>query len=309
MVGPAVRDAAPRGCFGFEVRSPCRFRFLRDGSGESALAIEETSEDLAAPESALVAEWLLPDPASAVKARLYRHDNFFLFWTDDGGWYRIDPAAGRIEMSPGQDDIRREQRLWGVPTVLCFMERGDFGLHAAAVEVNGGAIVLAAPGRHGKTTLALAFHRMGYRLLTEDTSCCRLEPEPLLLPGPTSVRVRPDVFHGEAPPATTIVSVRPDRVHLKIDAERAGDIRPVPIRAIVFLRDPADRILIERVPPGQALPDLWTLNFHMQDAIARGRSFSQLARLAGSVPVWNLHRPLTLPGLDEVVARIADTCH
>lgn len=309
MVAAVRPHGGARGCFGFEVRSSCRFRFLRNGAdGSSPLDIRETSSDIAAPADALIAEWVLPDPANAVRARLYRQNGVFHFWAGDAGWYRIHPSDGLIEMSVSDDDVRREQRLWGVPTVLCFMERGDFGLHAAAVEVDGRAVILAAPGRHGKTTLALAFHRMGYRLLTEDTTCCRLAPEPFLLPGPTSVRLRPDVFHGEAPAATQIVSVREDRIHLVLDSDRVGDIRPVPLRAIVFLRGPAERIAIERVHPGQALPDLWALNFHLQNTLARARSFDQLARLAGGIPIWNLHRPLTLSNLEEVVNRIVDAC-
>jgi hypothetical protein len=204
--------------------------------------------------------------------------------------------------------VRREQRLWGVPTMLCFMERGDFGLHAAAVEVAGAAILLAAPGRFGKTTLALAFHARGYRLLTEDTACCRMAAGPLLLPGPTSVRLRPDIFHGEAPTGTRVLSVGHDRIHLVLKADRAGDSLPVPIKALVFLRGSADHIRLERVKGGEALRDLWALNFHLQNTIARSRSFSQLAQLAGSLSVWNLHRPLSLMNLDEVVSRIVETC-
>jgi hypothetical protein len=308
MVAPVLRDTRDRGCFGFQVRSRCGFRFLRRGGGEDTLDIRETATAITAPDSALIAEWILPDPVSAVRARLYRADGTFHFWTGDAGWFRVDPAARAIDMSVCDDEVRREQRLWGVPTVLCFMERGDFGLHAAAVEVDGCAIILAAPGRHGKTTLALGFHRMGYRLLTEDTTCCRLSSEPLLLPGPSSVRVRPDVFHGEAPPATTIVSVRDDRIHLVVDADRAGDSRPVPIRAVVFLRDPADHIRLDPVKGGEALPDLWALNVHLQSTLARRRSFSQLAQLAAGISIWNLHRPLSLTNLEDVVSRIIQTC-
>jgi hypothetical protein len=188
------------------------------------------------------------------------------------------------------------------------MERGDFGLHAAAVEVEDTAILLAAPGRHGKTTLALAFHARGHRLLTEDTACCRASSVPLLLPGPTSVRLRPDIFRGKAPIGTTVLCVGQERVHLALDSDRAGDSLPVPIKALVFLRDPAEHILLERVKAAQALPDLWSLTFHLQNTAARSRTFGQLTQLAGSVPMWNLHRPLSLTNLDEVVSRIVDAC-
>jgi hypothetical protein len=105
-----------------------------------------------------------------------------------------------------------------------------------------------------------------------------------------------------------LVSVRNDRVHLVLDADRAGDCRPVPIRAVVFLRDASSGIRLEPIKPGEALPDLWTLNFHLETASARGRSFSQLAQLAACISIWNLHRPLSLTNLDEVISRIVDTC-
>src|SRR5205809_388138 len=83
----------------------------------------------------------------------------FAFCVTDAGAYHIDPERGRIEIPDSDDDVVREQRLWGIPAALCFMHRGDFPLHAAAVEVGEGAVILAAPAQHGKTTLALAFHK------------------------------------------------------------------------------------------------------------------------------------------------------
>jgi hypothetical protein len=295
-------------CFGFEIRSRTGFQFLRRGGGRDLLEVEVTDEPIAAPESTLLYEWTLRDPSADVTARLYGADGIYQFWTSDAGWFRIDPKARRIELSHHEDAIRREQRLWGVPASLCVKDRGDFVLHGAAVEVDGGAILLAAPGRFGKTTLALAFHQQGHRILTEDTACCSLEPAPALLPGPTSVRLRPDMFAGRAPDGMTVVDVRPDRVHLVLDADRQGGGRPVPIRAIVFLREAEEDIRLERVKSGEALPDLWTLTFRFQHEAERRRAFSQLAQLAARVPVWNLFRPLNVDDLQAVVRSLADGC-
>lgn len=270
------------------------------------LSVVRASEPLEAGDDTLLHEWTLRDQSSAVTARLYARDRFYHFWTSDAGWYRIDPAALRIEASDHPDEIRREQRLWGIPTVLCAKHRGDFILHAAAAEVDGSAILLAAPGRFGKTTLAMAFHREGYRLLTEDTACCSLTHGPQLFPGPTSVRLRPDMFDGQVPPGTTLAAVRDDRIHIALDSGRMGDGRPVPIKALVFLRESPEKIFLERVKGGEALPDLWTLSFRFQSDAERRRSFSQLAQLAAAVPVWNLHRPLHVANLREVVSRLVE---
>lgn len=295
-------------CFGFEVRSRTAFQFLRRGGGRDRLDVATTDEPIESPESTLLYEWTIRDPSADVTARLYGTEGVYRFWTSDAGWFRIDPEARRIEMSHHEDVIRQEQRLWGVPASLCVKDRGDFVLHGAAVEVDGGAILLAAPGRFGKTTLALAFHRAGHRVLTEDTACCSIDPAPVLLPGPTSVRLRPDMFDGHAPDGMTVVEVRPDRVHLALDADRQGDGRPVPIRAVVFLRESEEGIRLERVKSGEALPDLWTLTFRFQTEAERRQAFGQLARLAAAVPVWNLHRPLKVDDLETVVRRLAEGC-
>ena len=298
----------PPSCFGFQVRSAYPFRFVRNGGGDDALEIIETDEPIAAEESTLLYEWTLRDQDRSVNARLFGAEGLFQFWTSDAGWYRIDPTARRIEMGQHDDDIRREQRLWGIPAVLCAKDRGDFAVHAAAVEVDGSAILLAAPGRFGKTTLALAFHRRGYRLLTEDTACCSLSAGPLLFPGPACIRLRPDMFDGQAPAGTTVAAVRRDRIHLALDSDRKGDGRPVPIKALLFLREAGNGTYLEPVKKSEALPDLWALTFRFQTDAERRRVFQDLARLATIVPVWNLHRPLQLDALDDVVTLVAENC-
>jgi hypothetical protein len=174
--------------------------------------------------------------------------------------------------------------------------------------VGGAAAILAAPGKHGKTTLALAFHQRGYRILSEDTTCCRPGSPPEVLPGPTSVRLRPDVFHGEAPAGTRVLAVSPDRIHLVLDPERAGSSRPVPTAGIFFLRGPAADVRLEPLKGAEAMRDLWALGFRLRTPEARRRSFARLGMLAAGVPIWNLHRPISVEALDQVVAGIVNAC-
>jgi hypothetical protein len=299
-------DTAPS-CFGFRVCSSERFRFLRRGGGEDALNVRRTTESLEAVDDAPVFTWTLRDTNATVSARLYRRDGTFRFWASDAGWYRIDPVARTIDMPDHPDEIRTEQRLWGIPAMICAKHRGDFVLHAAAVEIEGGAVLLAAPGRFGKTTLALALHGRGYRLLTEDTACCTSSAVPELYPGPTSVRLRPDMFDGVAPAGTTVTAVRQDRIHLALDSQRAGDGQPLPVKAVIFLRESAAGILLEPVKAAQALPDLWTLCLRFRGVDEHRRSFSELSHFASVVPAWNLHRPLRADMLDDVAGRLVDT--
>ena len=305
-----VADAASvnAASFGFRVRCGAPLRFLRSGGGTELLDVVVASEPARRPAIAPCADWPLAGVGGKVRGTLYQLNQSFEFWTTDIGAYRVDPEAGRIEMPACDDHLAREQRLWITPAALCFMHRGDVPLHAAAVETDAGAVLLAAPHRHGKSTLALAFHRLGFRVLSEDLACCRLDPDPTLLPSPALFRIRPDVYDGRPPAGTHIVATRPGRVYIAVDADRRGNGAPVPITAIVFLRESASGIAIERAPVATAIRDLWTLGFHLPTQAARARSFTQLTQLADAVPAWNLYRPAQLGALAETVARVVEVC-
>jgi len=291
--------------YGFSVRTQETLRFLRSGGGAETLVVVAGQEPQTRPEVEPLADWALAGTEYQARATLYRVERGYEFWTTDAGRYHVDLENGRIEIPARGDEIVREQRLWGIPVMLCYLHRGDFPLHAAAVEMGSGALLFAAPSRYGKTTLALAFHRLGYRVLSEDLVCCRLGTSCEVLPGPAVVRVRTDVYDGCPPRGMHVVVVRPDRTYLGLDDDRKGSSAPVPIKAIVFLRE-ADDLRIEPATASVALADIWHLNFRLATNEFRARSFQQLTRLAGSVPSWNLYRPLRLSSLDATVALIAE---
>lgn len=300
----AVRSVLPS-CFGFQIHSTNHLQFIRRGGPNSTLDIRAETDTPTEPQGAPLLEWKLQGTNRDILAKLYARDDSYRFWISDIGSYRIDPVARTIHIPEGGDEIIREHRLWSMPTLLCGMHRGDFFLHAAVVEIDGSAILLAAPGRHGKTTLALAFHREGYRVLSEDSACCRLATFPVLIPGPALLRIRPDMFHGRAPAGTHVIAEYEDRIFLALDENRRGSDDPVPIRAIVFLRESANQIHMEPVVGQRAIPDLWALNFHLPNETARAQSFRQLTALVSNVPVWNLYRPLRVASLSGTVAKIA----
>jgi len=225
-------------------------------------------------------------------------------WVDGGGWFGIDADRPAILVPAGADPLRREERLWSIPSLLCFVRRGDLPLHGAAVEIDGGALLLCGPSRAGKTTLAAAFVSAGHRLLTEDLACCRLSPAPAILPGPAMLRIRSDAYERLSLPGTTVVGHDDDRAHLALEGELRGDGRPVPLRGIALLRT-GDETHGERLAPHDALRDLWALSLKLPDDEDRARCFHGLVQLTDGVPIWNFHRPLTYGGLPDAVRALA----
>ena len=296
-VGPSM--------YGFSIRTQETLRFLRSGGGVETLDIVAAQEPRTRPDVEPLADWALAGTEYQARATLYRVDGGYEFWATDAGRYHVDLENWRIEIPAAGDEIVREQRLWGLPMMLCYIHRGDFPLHSATVELGSGAVLFAAPSRYGKTTLALAFHRHGYRVLSEDLVCCRPGASCEVLPGPALVRLRTDVYDGSPPRGMHVVVARADRIYLGVDDDRKGSSAPVPISAVVFLRE-ADELRMEPVIPSVAVADLWHLNFHLATKEFRAQSFQQLARLAGTVPCWNVYRPLRLASLDATVALIAE---
>ncbi len=299
--GPEYRGS----CFGFAVHSHLSFVYLRRGRGDP-LEVAESDGQPPRP-GPLLASWA-PTGARPFQMRLFGDDDHYDFWVEDGGWFGIDPAVPRIVAPPTDAVVRREERIWGVPALLCFVARGDVPLHAAAVEVDGGAILIAAPGRFGKTTLASAFVAAGYRLLAEDTSCCRVGDPPLVLPGPAMLRLRRDVQPHMFLPSAPPVARDDERIHLALNDSVRGDGEPVPVRAVVFLRPDPQRCELTRVDPLRVVPDLWAQSFRLPSRAEGARRFCQLVDLASRVPAWDLTRPQGFERLPEVVERIVSLC-
>jgi len=288
-------------CFGYEVRSDLAFEYLREGGATDVLDVVETRRDDPGEAGDPVREWL-PRPERPFTARLFREDGRWRLWVADIGSFHVDAAANTIEVPFGTASLVREERLWGIPTVLCFLSRGDHSLHAASVETAGRAVAVGAPGRFGKTTLAAALVGAGYRLLSEDSTCIRSSTGGAsVVPGPAMLRVRHDPSRSVQVPGSRVLQVD-ERVHLAMRPDRRGNGAPVPLDAIVLLREAEDEHpRLERVPPEEAIPDLWALSFSTPTDEDRRRCFDGVTRLAATVPIWNLHRPLRYEVLDEVV--------
>ena len=288
--------------YGYDVRSDITLRFLRHGGGAEPLEIVEAPESGRELSGELLGTWPLQGTTYPAHARLSRTPTGYEFETTDAGLFRIDLERGQIEVPRTNDPILREQRLHGLPMILTFLSRGDFSLHAAAVEVGSGAIVLAAPSKYGKTTLAFAFVRAGHRVLSEDMICCR--PTTCeAIPGPALLRLRPDVYHRSLPAGLFIAAERPDRFFVGFEPERAGSSAPVPIRAIVFLRE-ASSVSVEPADAVTAVKDLWALSFRIASNVGRTDSFRHVTKLAGAVPAWNVSRPLTKEALAPTIEAI-----
>jgi hypothetical protein len=290
-------------CFGYSIITDLDFQFLRPGDGEPLRVYEHTERGLPSPEALLWQEWP-SDETQQFTVALYRGDRHHELRMGDE-WFLIDPAEPSVGVPPDGDPLGREERAWGLPLMLCFHGRGDLPLHAAAVAVGGRALVVGAPTRSGKTTLAAGFWREGHRVLTEDLACVRPGETPSVVPGPAMIRLRPDMAErlGVASMAG-VVSGR-GRFRVRVADPLGGGSDPVPLGAVVLILGESDEIRIEAVDPVAAIPLLWDIAFRLPEPFDAGRSFADIADLVARVPVLGLWRPLTVESLPHVVEALA----
>ena len=294
-------------CFGYAVRSELALEYVRAGDGP-ALDVAVGADGAARPGDRLLLEWLPTELHPQFHARLYADERRYRLWTSGtgSGWFVVDPDGPSITVPETAGPVRREERLWGLPALLCVLHRGDLPLHAAAIEVGGEALLLAAPSAFGKTTLVAAALAAGYRHLAEDLSCVRLGAgRPTVVPGPAMLRLRPDVAAALDVPKTTRLDESDGRVHLAIDPAARGDSTPVPIRALVLLQPTEGRPLLADVDPRAALRDLWALAFRLPSEEDRSRCFHELGELAARVRLRRLAYPARIESLPETVELLA----
>lgn len=277
-----------RTVFGFELQTPFPLRTARADTGGDHLVVEMGNVEVSDRPPLL--NWS-PGPDNPLDATLTsRPDGSYVLDITDAGTYRIDPGGRHIVMPVMPDEPIREIRLLGLPMLLCFLVRGEVSLHGAAVMGPTGAVVLAAPSRHGKTSLAATMAHLGHRLLTEDLSCIRTGDHPALYPGPASLRVRSDMARHLLPlEGMQEIGSLDDRTVLA--STEPGDGGPVPVAGLVLLKGFDSSISLRQVRSVDCLPDLWLLSFHLPTKADRERKFNQLVDLIDSIPIWELTQP------------------
>jgi hypothetical protein len=292
-------------CSGYELQTDLPFRTLR-GAGDG-MRLRVAAAEGPEPEGQLVGEWL-PREGNPFHGRLLRTGATYAFWASDAGWFGVDPGERSITLEGGTRPLTltREVRMFGVPASIIATAGGDISVHAAAVEIGGRAVLLAGPSRHGKTTLAAALGAAGHRVLCEDMSRCTDRGELLVYPGPAVMRLRADMSEALRPRTGAETVAEGERLFVMPEPARRGDGRPVPLAAVLVLREGSERVALQPVPAVEAIRDLWALTFWLPTDASRASVFERVTDLVGRVPVLDLRRELSLGSLPHVVRAVED---
>lgn len=227
----------------------------------------------------------------------------------DGLVCTVSADGQRIAMTvPDLSAVAPQARRWapdpeaflaGTGLALSWRLRGELCLHAAAVNVDGRAVLLAGPSGAGKSTIAAALALRGYRVIADDLVVVSSGGDVReVQPGRPRLRLRPHAvalvedFAGRSLPWTT--SPCGAYVDLNLDAAADPATAPTPIEAICFLsQDPstAGRLRMAAIGGADAamalISDSWASR--LQDRALRQQEFEQTARLVDAVRVMQVH--------------------
>jgi hypothetical protein len=210
--------------------------------------------------------------------------------------------------------------LFGLGLALWLEQRGVPCLHANALAHEGHAFGLIGESRAGKTTLTVALLQRGFSLLSDDLlTLAEHDGRFWVQPGLAQVRMWPDTI-ADLMPAASAANL--ERVHAAFEKRWVPAERILPnavareakaLTALYLLeRDESGsrrEIVLEPVPPSEALLGLLSYSVIGDAATALGVEVGRLARLArvvDTVPVRRLRYPSGLEWLPRVCQAIAD---
>jgi hypothetical protein len=165
-------------------------------------------------------------------------------------------------------------------------------LHACAVDWQGRAILFPAASRSGKSTLALALVRAGFRLLSDDSPILRRDPDGSLrlLAYPEPMRVLPDSLARF--PETRAAHTEASGLKRLLDPAQLYDDPYVESSTpdLIILPKIADRpsSSVNACPPGQALTELVSGIAFGSTGRTMARDLPMLAQLVRSCRTYAL---------------------
>lgn len=185
-------------------------------------------------------------------------------------------------------------------------------LHAAAVEVQGAAVLFVAESGSGKSTLTTALAQAGCRFLSDDSAGLRLEQGRVVVaPGHAVIRLREDSHDQLLPVARHVSGLSAGKVLVPASSDLPYCPLHRPLAAVFLLgKGEVSRTTIVPASLGHAVHGLLEHCF-LLDPDDRGRlvqQFQLLGKLQAQGQVFCLDYPRDYRLLPDVVASVLAHC-
>ena len=247
---------------------------------------------------------------------VYEENDFKIL--KDGVVFRWNKAAdffvrmGReiiIDPAPGVDERIIRLILLGPVFAILLHQRGTLALHAATVEIGGGAVVLMGPQGCGKSALAATLYKRGHGILADDITAIQFnrDREPLVLPGFPQLKLWPEIVVslGEDPEELPRLEPGCEKRAYAINHRFAQ--KPIPLKRIYVLSE-SDHEGIYHLKPQEAMIQLIgnTYRAPVVKWIRAEKHLLDCASLINMVPIKRLDRSFSFLSLQDVAKRVEE---
>lgn len=302
LYGVRIQSHWPLPCSGYGTSEP--------GLGEVELREEEALGF--APAAALAsgneesARWFLEAPLAGGDHYL-KWSNLFEFLVSADGRRIACRALGEASWEAFHT------YLLGQVLSFALIKQGIEPLHCTAVVVNGGAVGFLGDCGYGKSSLAAAFIRAGYPVLTDDLLVLNDRPQGYLAyPGFPRLKLFPQIAQALLGEGAGGARMNPftQKLIIPLGPEQSCQAA-VPLQAFFVLKPPRPglprkRITLRSLSPRQAFIALTTNTFNarIKEPDRLSRLFAFAGGVAARVPVKSLSYPRNLDLLPQVVAAV-----
>jgi hypothetical protein len=214
-----------------------------------------------------------------------------------------------VEPAVGVEDALLHTALLGPGMAVLLRQRSLAVLHASGIVVNNSVVAFLGGSGWGKSTLAEAFYKRGYGVVTDDLMAIRLDgSSPQVIPGYPLIKLLPDaaVFLGCESSATHKVHSQTEKYAYNVSWRFSQG--PLPLRRMYVL-GVGECNKIESLQSQEAFVELVRNSRAvslLKDSDSRNGHLHQCACLVTEVPICRLKRRPALADLPEVIRLIEE---
>ncbi len=246
-------------------------------------------------------------------------DGGYLFTLETVGRYWVT-SGKTVVIEPVENARETDLRVFLLGTVLGVLchQRRLIPLHASAVRMGMGAVVMAGDCGVGKSTMAAGLRQRGYPLVADDTTIIQVSPShtPMVLPSYPYQKLCLDVLDMMEIPAINEMVNRPGQPKYHIPAPAGFETAPLPVLKmyIVYRRVCKSPYSIERITQGAAMESLDRMLYRRiagHQIVPKGELFHNVATLVKTAPLYHLfvNEREALSSLDRLAAAIEEHAH
>ena len=210
-----------------------------------------------------------------------------------------------VNPMPGVDESLLQTTILGPALCLLLEQRGLLVLHASCINIDGYAVAFLGGSGWGKSTLATAFHRQGYDVLTDDVMPVKIAAgQAIVLPSYPQFKVSPEALVSLGQDVERLLPVYTNSQKLSYAFTKGFQENPLPLTKIYVL-EKGNRHEIVPITPQETFSTLVchtrTINLLKEHKSLIARHFQLCTKLMNTVSFSRFTRKPALEDLPLLV--------